>query len=370
MNLLPYIVIAGILGALLILRVDVRRRRLAFSRSSGWHPLVVFDLLPPALTAGCLAALVLMILSIAKSQRVLPLWSPITWSLVAASVLLAFAWSEGTHQLQFQRPRGIIFGEWLILAGAFQLLLSWVFPSSPGVPSGTIAKALYASGILAGAIVIAAIVPRFVKKYEGHHILDRVSEQGEGAVLPEYTPATPECPHPEHWRMLDSQTTELEVIDLLKALVIATKPRLIVETGTFLAYSTIKMAEGLKANGYGRIITIEFDPAIFAKARERMDASGLGDWIEYRLESSLESHIDGTIDLLFSDSHLPSREQEIRRFLPQVDPRGLIVIHDASSHFRVVREAALRLEQEGLLSIVLLSTPRGVVIAQRREGRK
>jgi hypothetical protein len=48
----------------------------------------------------------------------------------------------------------------------------------------------------------------------------------------------------------------------------------------------------------------------------------------------------------------------------------LILIHDASSHFKVVREAALRLEQEGLISVVLLSTPRGLVIAQKRAGRK
>jgi hypothetical protein len=55
--------------------------------------------------------------------------------------------------------------------------------------------------------------------------------------------------------------------------------------------------------------------------------------------------------------------------LPQLDPRGLLVIHDASSHFKLVREAALRLEAEGLISAVLLSTPRGVVVAQRRDVR-
>ena len=37
--------------------------------------------------------------------------------------------------------------------------------------------------------------------------------------------------------------------------------------------------------------------------------------------------------------------------------------------FEVVREAALRLEAEGLLSVILLPTPRGLVVAQKREGR-
>ena len=59
----------------------------------------------------------------------------------------------------------------------------------------------------------------------------------------------------------------------------------------------------------------------------------------------------------------------MRRFLPQVRPTGLVLMHDASSHMKTVREAAFKLEGEGLLSCVLLPTPRGLVIAQRREGR-
>ena len=30
--------------------------------------------------------------------------------------------------------------------------------------------------------------------------------------------------------------------------------------------------------------------------------------------------VDGTIDLLFSDSDLPIREAEVKRFLPQMQP--------------------------------------------------
>ncbi len=136
----------------------------------------------------------------------------------------------------------------------------------------------------------------------------------------------------------------------------------------------MKLAEGVRENGFGKVITVEFDAAIRTRAMKRFEESGLAPWIESRLESSLETVIDadrdGTIDLLYSDSHLANREAEIRRLLPQLDPRGVLVIHDASSHFKLVREAALRLEAEGLISAVLLSTPRGVVIAQRREGRQ
>jgi len=143
-----------------------------------------------------------------------------------------------------------------------------------------------------------------------------------------------------------------------------------VETGTFSGISTLWIAEGLKANGRGRVITCEFDYKIYENAKTRIQASGLAEWIELRNESSLEMKVEGMIDLFFSDSDMPIREQEIRRFLPQISPYGLILMHDASSHLKIVREAALKLEQDGLISAVLLPTPRGLVVAQKREGRK
>jgi len=351
---------AGAVAALLVMRADLGRRHLTLASGAGWRGLTLFDVVCPAVAVGAALALTLQ----TASSGTLPIRSASTWTIAAALGIAAFVWSEGRRQIQFQRPAGIVLAESLILAGATVLMEAAVFHGATAVALG-----ISVAAVVAGGAVLAVTVPPFVKGYEGHRILERISDQGE-SVQAEYMPPTHECPHPELWKMVDSQTSEMEVLDFLKALVVTVKPRLIVETGTFIGYSAIKMAEGLKANGFGKIITIEYDPAIFAKARERIDASGLGEWIEYRNASSLETEIDGTIDLLFSDSHLPLREQEVRRFLPQVDPRGLILIHDASSHFKVVREAALRLEQEGLISVVLLSTPRGLVVAQKREGRK
>ena len=188
-------------------------------------------------------------------------------------------------------------------------------------------------------------------------------------LQPEYHRATPECPQPERWRMYDSMTAEYEVLEFLRCLITTLKPKLVVETGTFSAVSTLWIAEGLKINGRGKVITCESDPEVFARAQERIMASGLGEWIECRNQSSLEMQVEGTVDVLFSDSDLPVREQEVRRFLPQMNPQGLILMHDASSHLKTVREAALRLEGEGLISVVLLPTPRGLVIAQKRAGR-
>src|ERR1700733_9218790 len=206
------------------------------------------------------------------------------------------------------------------------------------------------------------------KKLKQEHKVMLQAERAQGALLPEYHRATPECPHPERWHMYDSMTAEAEVLEFLRTLVTTLKPNLIVETGSFLGVSTLWMAEGLRSNGFGRIVSCEFDPVVFAKAREKIAASGLSEWIDLRNGSSLEIEVPGAIDLLFSDSDLDIREQEVLRFLPQISSNGLILMHDASSHQRKVREAALRLEAEGLISAVLLPTPRGLIIAQKREG--
>ena len=83
----------------------------------------------------------------------------------------------------------------------------------------------------------------------------------------------------------------------------------------------------------------EYDPQVFAAAKEKIDASEFRDLIDLRNESSLEMKVDGTIDLFFSDSDMPIREQEVRCYLPQISPFGLILMHDASSHLKQVRDS-------------------------------
>jgi predicted O-methyltransferase YrrM len=361
--------VPAIIAGFVTTQADLRRRRLHLTPRSGWHPLTFLDLVSAAFAAGVVVAFVTLLIGIAINKGFVPLRSPEIFGVLASIASFLFLWHEGLRQIQFQRPRGIIFAEALILGGASVVAGAFLFRSTSSAATGSTTVVLCASSIVFGCVMLALIVPPFVKKgAEYHRILEHVQEQGE-SVQAEYTPPTPECPNPQLWHMADSQSTEMEVLDFLKALVTTIKPRLIVETGTFIGYGAIALAQGLKANGFGRLITIEFDPAIYAKAKERIASAGLADWVEARNESSTETEIDGTIDLLFSDSALAIREEEIRRLLPQVNPQGLIAIHDASSHFKVVREAALRMEAEGLLSVVLLPTPRGLVLAQKRDSR-
>jgi predicted O-methyltransferase YrrM len=212
----------------------------------------------------------------------------------------------------------------------------------------------------------------FTRKIKQEHKVMLQHERSAGAVQPEYHRATPECPQPQRWSMIDSMTAEVEVLEFIATLVTTLKPRLVVETGSFLGVSTEWIAADSNATARSptapapSVISCEFDPIVYAKAKSRIEASPLAPWIELRNESSLEMQVDGTIDLFFSDSDLDIREAEVKRFLPQINPHGIILMHDASSHLKTVREAALKMESEGLISVVLLPTPRGLVIAQPR----
>jgi prolipoprotein diacylglyceryl transferase len=292
-----------------------------------------------------------------------PLYEFFIWLMIGA-----FLWHMGTKALHGPKAKGEIFCNYLILTGVARFLIEFIRINPRSFFGLSNAQAASLASILAGAVLLWRIKKQFHALKKEHRIVEHIAKRGD-VLQPEYHRPTPECPHPERWHMYDSMTAEIEVLDFLKALVTTVKPELVVETGTFSGLSTLRIAEGLQANGFGRIITCEYDPKVFAAAMQRFDSSGLRQWIDARNESSLEMSVEGRIDFLFCDSDLPLREQEVRKFLPQMNPFGLILMHDASSSMKTVREGALRLEAEGLVSVLLLPTPRGLVVAQKRDGR-
>lgn len=293
-----------------------------------------------------------------------PIYEFLIWLAIAV-----FLWHMGTKSLRGPKAKGEIFCNYLILTGIARFAVEFIRINPRSFFGMTNAQLASLASILAGAVLLWRIKSQFHALKKEHRIVEHIAARGD-ILQQEYHRPTPECPHPERWHMYDSMTAEVEVLDFLRAVVMTIKPEVIVETGTFSGLSTLRFAEGLKANGMGKVITCEHDAKVLDAAKKRFVESGLGPWIEARNESSLETKVNGRIDLLFCDSDTPIREQEVRRFLPQMNPYGLILMHDASSSMKVVREAALRLEKEGLLSVLLLPTPRGLVMAQKREGRQ
>src|SRR5271155_5342234 len=156
MNMFVYVIF--VIAAGVALRADLLRRRLSIRRGAGWRLLTGLDVACVAATVG--TAFGLIPLAIVNGS--VPLYSPATWGIAAAGLLAAFLWSEGRKQLQFQRPAGIVFGEWLILAGGYQLIQTTVFGDRPRVPHGAVAYVACGVAILAGGGGGAGGGPRFV----------------------------------------------------------------------------------------------------------------------------------------------------------------------------------------------------------------
>src|SRR5271170_5860905 len=141
----------------------------------------------------------------------------------------------------------------------------------------------------------------FSKKIKQEHKVMLQHDRAAGTLQQESHRATPECPEPQRWSMIDSMTAELEVLEFLATLVTTVKPHLVVETGSFLGVSTEWIARGMERNGFGKVISCEFDPLVYAKAKERLANSPLSRFIELRKQSSLDMTVDGTKDLFRLD---------------------------------------------------------------------
>ena len=221
-----------------------------------------------------------------SAARVLHLQLRPVHELVAAVIIFWILWRLGSESLRRPMPNGQVFATYLMCFGGARFLIVYFNAQTRAVKFDT---SLIASSlcVVAGAALFATVKARFHKIDRHHRILLHKEQHGDVMQQESHYP-TPECPYPERWRKFDAMTAEVEVLEFLRSVVTTIKPNLVVETGTFLGISTLWIAEGLKQNGFGRVITCEFDPKIHEAAQKRFDESGLAPWIEARLGSSLD----------------------------------------------------------------------------------
>jgi hypothetical protein len=176
-------------------------------------------------------------------------------------------------------------------------------------------------------------------------------------VRPEsdFTPPTELCPHPGRWHAHDGIATEVEVLELLAAMVRALQPDLVVETGTHHGWGAHAIGSALRANGHGRLTTLEVDPVAHAIARVR--CAGLP--VDCVLGDSLAYTPDRPVDLAWFDSETLIRADELTRFRPWMHARTVVGFHDTAPHH------GWRWRLDGLGLVLLdLPTPRGVTFGR------
>src|SRR5262249_3271460 len=183
----------GLIGAYIGLRADLRRRKLLLTRSAGWSLLSILDV-------GCVAvciggATALLVVSPHLYSRPDSLFSPATLGAIGCALSLLFLWPEGRRQVQLQRPAGIVFPGGAIFFGIFQILAAFTFHEFVlGLGLSSLASVVIGLilPVTVGCLLLALIVPPFIKGHEEHRILDRIAAQGQ-FVQSEWVQPTLEC---------------------------------------------------------------------------------------------------------------------------------------------------------------------------------
>jgi len=176
---------------------------------------------------------------------------------------------------------------------------------------------------------------------------------------------TKECPNPERWRCEDGYSSELETVEFLEALVNLVKPKVIVETGSYLGFATFHLARPQ----IGTVFTAELDPTYLKEAMDR--CLELGNVHGYCLGGDkLIEKIGLPIDLAFLDSGVDdSRVNEMKALKGpmKLSAGAIVLVHDTNSgdhagHRKRIYDAADAL---GFVR-VQFNTPRGLTMLQEK----
>jgi predicted O-methyltransferase YrrM len=122
--------------------------------------------------------------------------------------------------------------------------------------------------------------------------------------------------------------------ELLAILAQGIKARRVLEIGTSNGYSTIWLADAMKAVS-GTVITVELSAAKAEMARQNVKRAGLAKWVQQEVMDAgefLREHPAEQLDMLFLDAnrgHYLAWWPSIQRVLA---PGGLLVVDNAVSH--------------------------------------
>jgi predicted O-methyltransferase YrrM len=127
---------------------------------------------------------------------------------------------------------------------------------------------------------------------------------------------------------------------LLAVLVRALRARDVLELGTSNGYSTLWLADAVRAAG-GRVVSVDVDADRTALARENLRGAALGERVQLRTEDAgqtLRDSPDEAWDLIFLDAERPAYVSYWPDLVRVLRPAGLLVVDNVISHADQVAE--------------------------------
>src|SRR3990170_5217466 len=157
-----------------------------------------------------------------------------------------------------------------------------------------------------------------------------------------------------------------EVGRSLHTLVLATRPRSIVEIGTSGGYSTVWLATAARAVGAG-VVTLEIDPVKVLRATASLRGAGV-DGVATIVEGDAFAYLSERrepIDFVFLDAEKEDYTAFLELIVPLLPPGGLLVADNLTSHAEDLAEFRRRAESDPRLSAVVVPIGRGELLGAR-----
>ena len=154
--------------------------------------------------------------------------------------------------------------------------------------------------------VVAPPVAHYLAELHGpvDALLDRVREEGLAAGLP---------------------LADVETARLLRALVLATGAKKVLEIGTAIGYSAIWMAQAMPPDG--QLISMEVDAGRAATARVNFERAGLGQKVSVIVGDAMRflHKVAGPFDLIFQDGNKALYTTMLDPLVGLLRPGGVLV---------------------------------------------
>src|SRR3990170_2427011 len=157
-----------------------------------------------------------------------------------------------------------------------------------------------------------------------------------------------------------------EVGRFLHTLVLATRPRSIVEIGTSGGYSTVWLATAARAVG-ASVVTLEIDPAKVRRATTSLREAGV-DGVAAIVEGDAFAYLRerrGAHALRFPGAGEGGHAGVLGLVGPPLPPGGLLVADNLTSHADDLAEFRRRAESDPRLSAVVVPIGRGELVAAK-----
>ena len=138
----------------------------------------------------------------------------------------------------------------------------------------------------------------------------------------------------------DACSTEVEYLEFWAALVRITKPKDVLETGSFRGWGSLHIGQALQQNGMGKLVSIEIADEHYKEASWRIEKNELNEQVEV-VQADVQDFLketDRKFDLAFFDTELDMRMDEFRICLDRklLERGGFAVFHDSSKE-RITR---------------------------------